>query len=860
MWRRLKIVSILVFAALLACAGAGSAPPFSEAKDTQQRQQTSPVFIRFKITEPAGGRFIVTIGGYRHDGEPWVLPNTNVETGGGVWSEWTDLSKYPFHAPVKRSGGIAEYSSLRLTLTPLSSGEQVKGCTFDVQLADAPGERGVVVTFTERSESNAVAFLMPYPLRENAKDFETGSQMAARHARWAKEATGAGKAPELKKFDIITSLWGHYDPALARSEAATLRQLGFNVMSGAPPSIIRQSGMRTYGHTWLYGADPDVVDREWKTYVEGNLAAERATEDGRWKYETMPHWVISDEVSAVDFRSVERAKLNNWFRAYLKSKQVTDAELGAPIDRIEHPPAAAMFENTLPQTAPLQARRLMYHAAKFGQWWSAKQLRQTSDLIRATIPGMKTETLLPSHGFLGNAWSPYNIGMSYRMLDIFELGAQESVSQLSAEDWLGLNHMYGPNYTWTGGQTFSYYNAIIRSAIGEKPIMLRALMTPSDDEYLQLKAYSALGQGAKSFFFWTYGPTFIGTENYWSDLRSQYDGVVKLNRALEKTEEVLHSAKPVADPVAVLYSVSHDLWNTNHQAAFVEKRLLWHALRHLQVQPDFLREEDVEAGRLANYRALYITDWCISRRASAAIDEWIKAGGVVYLSAGAATRDEFYEPYAPPFARAAWAGDEQAAQNLSDEQRTFNERSELPQIKPLTNASLQINGQSFTLPVIGARQKMRDNPKSFATFAGDGASAGQIIPYGRGQIVAVGFLPMLAYAKLANFKPVTLEEKWTPEPREIIKIALDAARISPAARSSVPVVETSLLTGAKGSAVVLANYTYQPVSALTVDLKLSQPVKQATSAHGSQVRLEQLSDGQIRLTLPLRSVDIILLK
>jgi hypothetical protein len=53
--------------------------------------------------------------------------------------------------------------------------------------------------------------------------------------------------------------------------------------------------------------------------------------------------------------------------------------------------------------------------------------------------------------------------------------------------------------------------------------------------------------------------------------------------------------------------VSHDLWHSDDPAAFVEMRLLWHALRHMGVQPDFLREEDVERGRLAPYRVLYVT-------------------------------------------------------------------------------------------------------------------------------------------------------------------------------------------------------------------------------------------------------------
>ena len=199
------------------------------------------------------------------------------------------------------------------------------------------------------------------------------------------------------------------------------------------------------------------------------------------------------------------------------------------------------------------------------------------------------------------------------------------MDQLSGEDWMGLNHMYGPAYTWTGAQSFEYFISILRSAIGPRDILLRGLITPSDDGYLRLKAYSAIGQGTRSFFFWTFGPTQISTENYWSDLKSEYDGIAQLGRALEQAEPVLCNAKPVRDPVAILYSVSHDLWHSDSPAAFVEKRLLWHALRHLHVQPDFLREEDVAAGALANYKALYIADWCITRAASARVSTAIAA-------------------------------------------------------------------------------------------------------------------------------------------------------------------------------------------------------------------------------------------
>jgi hypothetical protein len=345
--------------------------------------------------------------------------------------------------------------------------------------------------------------------------------------------------------------------------------------------------------------------------------------------------------------------------------------------------------------------------------------------------------------------------------------------------------------------------------------------------------------------------------------------VAKVGRALEKSEAVLAPAQPVRDPVAILYSVSHDMWHTDDPAAFVEKRLLWHALRHLHVQPDFLREEGIAAGQLKNYKVLYITDWCVSRKASAAIDEWVRNGGVLYLSGGAATRDEFYEPYVPPFASQLWPDDaaarlqSQALQTLqespADKPRRlkYNERRDLQGLAPLTKVKVGL-GQPFELPVLGARAGLRpDVNHPFATFE-DGTPAGATIVYGRGQVMGLGFLPMLAYGQGANFKPTTLEEKWPLQPRTLIEMPLALAKVTGVARASVPVVETSLLAGPNGAALILANYTYQPVANLTVDLKLSQPVKRAISTEGKPVKLQKIPGG-VRLTLPLDWTDIVVL-
>ncbi len=308
------------------------------------------------------------------------------------------------------------------------------------------------------------------------------------------------------------------------------------------------------------------------------------------------------------------------------------------------------------------------------------------------------------------------------------------------------------------------------------------------------------------------------------------------------------------DPVAVLYSVSHDLWHSDAPAAFVEKRLLWHALRHLHVQPDFLREEDVEAGRLNDYKVLYVADWCVSRAASAKIDAWVKAGGVVYLSAGAATRDEFYEPYVPPYAVNVWPAD--AAKQLVKEAHQYNERVDLPTIKPITTARVG----DFELPVVGCRQPLKGDIDQLIASFRDGSPAGAMVKHGDGKVIGLGFLPMLAYGQGAGFKPTTLDEKWPAGPRQLVQRALDAAGVTPVAICDQPVVETSLLSGPKGAVLVLVNYTYRPIDLLTVDVRLDQPITRAVSTEGHEATLVKMPDGRLRVRVPLEWTDMVVLQ
>jgi hypothetical protein len=90
--------------------------------------------------------------------------------------------------------------------------------------------------------------------------------------------------------------------------------------------------------------------------------------------------------------------------------------------------------------------------------------------------------------------------------DWFAMAREKVVDIAGIEDWMGLQYMYGPNWTWEGFQLMGFQASIFRSGSdGTMPVI--AWITPSDEINLRLKTSSALCQGAKHFFYWTYGPT-----------------------------------------------------------------------------------------------------------------------------------------------------------------------------------------------------------------------------------------------------------------------------------------------------------------------------------------------------------------
>jgi len=120
----------------------------------------------------------------------------------------------------------------------------------------------------------------------------------------------------------------------------------------------------------------------------------------------------------------------------------------------------------------------------------------------------------------------------------------------------------------------------------------------------------------------------------------------------------------------------------------------------------------------------------------------------------------------------------------------------------------------------------------------------------------------------------TLDEEWRLPPRLIIGEPLPAAaggfrplndpravvctNLDDILRAHWPPIESSLLTGPEGSAIVLVNHGYKPIKHLLIVVKLPHPVLTAISTEGAAVRVR--GDGDFKaLEMPLEWTDIVLL-
>ena len=833
----------------------------------------SGVFIRFKLLEPTETSYYIQIGAYIHV-DPWTLPGAvwpagadrdrAKRVGGGVFTDWFDLGKYAgakLHDQLHRAGGIAEFPNI--TANFVTSMDSLTRKVV-IELATAPDSRAVVKRFDESFTGSLTSFLVSPRLAADKDSLETASQMTRRRLAWARQASGDARVSP-SQLIVQTSFWSPQRPELNLQEAEVLWLLGFNVVNRWPEVRAKYDFADPGGHHWAK-FEPNLtredIDNQMRPAAQATRASPRPT-----------LFNFSDEITAPAIGN-DAAALRH-FHGWLQAQNVRPADLGVKaledVVPIESPD---VLRQRQPQD-PKAANRIFYYTARFRQAAATERLRWlTESFHRYAAANILTSSLVADHPYfsgsgLGMGMEEPNMawGGHPLSLDWFDLARHRAVDVIGIEDWMGLQYMYGPRYTWEGFQLMGFQAAMVRSGSrGEQPII--AWITPSDATNLALKSSSALAQGAKHFFYWTYGPTATSTENYWSDLRGAYDGIVRMSRQLASAEHVIDPGAMRKARVALLYSISSDLWQPWGYIHMLERRATYLALVHDHYLVDLLTEEDVVAGRLKDYDVLYAVDPNISAGATAAIEQWVREGGYVFGACGAGSRDEFNEP-APGLAQVFGIEPAVRPEVQSGEYRV---RGSLNWIAYFDHVKLDriLVGEPAAFGVLGVKVGFKPTSGQVIGWFKGNAPAAVMQGFGRGRAVYIGACPGLSYLKDAGFVPRELKERYPPVQRRVLTGLAASRGVARLVELSHPVVEVGLYDARAGTALVLANFTYRPIERLTVRVPLAKPVQGVRSVeHGPLRFTEEAAPEELRgqgyssvavFTTALGLNDIILLE
>jgi hypothetical protein len=395
------------------------------------------------------------------------------------------------------------------------------------------------------------------------------------------------------------------------------------------------------------------------------------------------------------------------------------------------------------------------------------------------------------------------------------------------------------------------------------------------------------GQNVKDIDWFCTVPDGYTTENY-INVRGGLGTFRALRQASEMagaTEEWLEPAQPLDAPVAMLLSEASDMWevgglgqwavtaDSEASNAFQEERKnTYYALRNAGYRVDLITEADARSGYLKRYRALYAGGENMERATAKTIAEWVKDGGVLYASAGAARKDEYDEPLADLDA-VLGRGNPTKYQRYKGALRS---KLELLFLKPLETVKLADGGAFDALATVEKFKAVKD-AEVLGRYA-DGSPAFVRIKTGKGFGYYMAAMPGEAWAQKAL--PVMPCGKGGPENKirypqfepTDFDAAAAAAIVKPLADNTIvgdvktdaANVVCNRLAGPKGTVVTLVNLgqtrkgTASDVKLQVAGLKSAGKVWSYAYPKGLK---HELKEGLLTISMPeLGLADIVIVE
>ena len=685
-----------------------------------------------------------------------------------------------------------------------------------------------------------------------AYDYLEKEQAAVAKAKAESTVVKAGTSGQRAQYlDLGTTFYlnpGDDDERLIAAELKNLTDLGFNGLTfvssarairdpEALGAFYRAHGLKeSFGsmfytwYAWINGdkAQPDLVSLEqrYKEFAETSAAY----------LPKLKRLIIADEPYGVAYDALVKSTVaQEKFRQFLQERNVTLQDINA-----------TAWDQVLPMTEEEKEAnpKLFYYNGLF-------RLKIAADVAKANVAAKK-KFLPDTLKTTVNYSPPYTHTWTEQGIDPFLMHRDGGLEMGCAEDWHG--YSASPQYT---SDTY----ALLRAAGQGQPLMGYMVVQYHSPLLKRIKYYAMIAAGARQICVYGYGPDYIGIDA-WSGKHEYYPVLHEVQFELGNIDEALHDTQRRPTKIAILYNRTGAIWSGKNSSAEQDSRNTLWALSHAGYDSDFIPEEDIIAGKLDQYKVLYMGGIHLRQDVSQKIADWVKRGGVLFGSAGAASKNEFNEPQSTlEEIFGAKSIDAKMEQNAG---RPQYELRNLKVLDTLKSADSQTSAVAFDQLCISETLEPQAGVTTLFTNE-TGKVMGTLNKVGRGVALRVAALPGLAYINHAvrdkTYNSDTYAPRgYDPETRDFLSLPARLANVPYVAKSNLESGEVTRYDAPGRSVLFVVNFGAEVKEDFSMLVPDATWAKKATCADGAKVRLTKEADGLTRVSFPLNVAGAVVLE
>jgi hypothetical protein len=875
-----------------------SAPRMPRFPLLDELRRANHVYFRFRNPAKASAPILVAWNHWGHRPNDYYIAQYrdrvkfydeqgNLLGDGNRWGQWTNAiapgAASPWHdlGPTMNTESTSPYKFVahrpeaKCTIDNSGPVAAEPSRPFAVDLALAPNEKSIVKSFTLEAGEAAMAILVQPDLHrpEGVANTRKASEVYAELTRELNKTPRLGPIPKKIRLGCGTGSpgigAGDLETGMAFREA-----LGFNTLPGAnvPAELAwgrAHGGLIERSLPYHHSQDPEKIIA-W--------AKEKGVE------KQFQYLSFGDEIGlpAIDVRDTNKVAR---FREFLRQHGETPPSLGlANWDQVK--PLAALSADVAVQIGVLPEAKKADAGSLTGLkklYWYSTEFRNAEGIAAFAE---KTRTLKAALG--DEVQTTANLGGMHPFYWMHQ------AAFIEAFKGKGMSLAWSEDYTYCQPEASrlvaEFDVAYLRKGASyhDTPMMwyCMAHWPGNNPEQLLQNAVLEWGQNVKDLDYFSAMPDIWNTENYIT-----YRGGLPVYRAVRTIsgmagliEDHLLPARTEPARIAMLLSEASDVWETEGKGQGAvepgsvasnvsqeERKNIWYALRYAGYRVDHITEKDCADGLLKNYAVLYVCGQNIERKAAAEVKAWVKAGGTLFATAGAARKNEFDEPMTE-LDEVLDRGKSLAYERYKGPLRA---RLELLFVKALDEMKLS---DGKTLPVFCSREEFEPGKAAMVLARyKDGKPALIANECGKGRAYYTGTLPGQAWAKAAL--PVLPQGKGGPHTAPhmaewldhdavaaaVILLPLQSAKLDPDVVANHRAVIINRLKSDRSTVITLVNLALEADGELKdVELRIAgaKALKRAWScfhAKGNLLSGAENGVGVVRLPT-LGPADVLVLE